>query len=660
MEENSNNSVDFQDLYSDFEDDLDFCKPKIRCDLTDSQKNVMDNNFYFDEIDADEKPKQAKKKVSKKKKTNSPSKMLTFDSNYNENSDIVTELDADATQKDEITALKHIKSPTIVNTKQKHTIDIHRDNESSDDASGAPIVYKRSDPKQIRFANVLTDVYIQKKGKRNFLRSICVEEVPVREDVCMLLPLNTVSAEDEKARKLPIAENKFGYHPRKVIKAPKSSKSDQPSCETEPSENINDNATVINSSRADDFCEELDVSEDKTEKSKIRSKSNSKEKNISERRKSEKKKLSHDTLDNQNDLTSVEDQVNLHLLQEPMITSTSDTKQTINENKPSRRVSKRIRHNSAKLSNPDFIYEKSSVKEVQTEEASKSKSSVIKDISNRPSTPVSHSVINESNTSLLNPSITNCRKSGRIRRSNPRYFFVDAPQSTAVPIDSLDTNKPFLRRSTRLDLEEKNDEHKCHQSSEIKIESIDTKSTRKDESDECTRLKRHSKNRTNKGSGSPRILSPLQPKITSTIEETNNKQKSYQSSEIESELIETKSLRKNENGEPTKLKRNSRNNTKKGLSSSRILSPLQSFTEHDVQDQSTSEYSTTETPVVEKPTRKRGVKPTAATTTDTEESATEDIKPTGRPSSKRKKTKKSMDISQVQDNKLPETSPVRN
>ena len=141
----------FADLYSDSEDDMN--NPSRRtCQLTNSQKNVMDMTFEFDEVDRGDvetkKPRKRKKlqkhggcrggqklknnELDKPDKErlhesahvsvmNSPTKMLTFNSNYADNSDIVTDLEPGTLEpdNDEITALEQIKSPTIFRSKKQ-------------------------------------------------------------------------------------------------------------------------------------------------------------------------------------------------------------------------------------------------------------------------------------------------------------------------------------------------------------------------------------------------------------------------------------------------------------------------------------------------------------------------------------------------------------
>ena len=119
-------------------------RSKRTCQLTNSQKNVMDKTFDFDEVDRVNSEKKPRKKPRKHRvckdenartkmrskevsltkspdcvhvdSNDSPSKMITFNSNYTDNSDIVTDIDHGSLEpdNDQIEALELIKSPTIV------------------------------------------------------------------------------------------------------------------------------------------------------------------------------------------------------------------------------------------------------------------------------------------------------------------------------------------------------------------------------------------------------------------------------------------------------------------------------------------------------------------------------------------------------------------
>ena len=123
-------------------------RSKRTCQLTNSQKNVMDKTFDFDEVDRVNSEKKPRKKPRKHQickdenvrskirskeisptkssdcvnvdSNDSPSKMITFNSNYADNSDIVTDIDHGSLEpdNDQIEALERIKSPTIVGPKK--------------------------------------------------------------------------------------------------------------------------------------------------------------------------------------------------------------------------------------------------------------------------------------------------------------------------------------------------------------------------------------------------------------------------------------------------------------------------------------------------------------------------------------------------------------
>lgn len=115
----------FDDLYSDSDSDYENKNPskdKRKCDLSNSQKNIMDKTFEFDEIDKPKpsKPKKARSRQSSKSKSkpddkkstpstkSSPDKMLMYNSNFN---------DSDPAETHEDIVLEQIESPRIVTNK---------------------------------------------------------------------------------------------------------------------------------------------------------------------------------------------------------------------------------------------------------------------------------------------------------------------------------------------------------------------------------------------------------------------------------------------------------------------------------------------------------------------------------------------------------------
>ena len=543
-------------LYSDSDDDLwnSPAKSKRTCELTNSQKNVMDKTFEFDEVDRDVgtkkkrnsrkhggcKKHQEVKSVELDKSTslklqesahvsvmNSPTKMLTFNSNYADNSDIVTDIEPGTLEpdNDEITAIKRIKSPSIVPAKKQE----------------------------------------QRKSSANA----------------------TLNENNTKRRmKSAVQKTKTSLVSRVLL---------------------NDNSS----------CDDLHNEASKEQKNVELKSTLNKTKYVTE---SESQPLVSNPLPK-------EIVTNAVVVQAPEITSTSDSRP--------RRISKRVKQSSCKLSNPDFILDKSPEvfsKGKEQEISPKTRDTVkLSNESEKISSPgvtsnyddsisnTRRSADSISTTRRSDDSIGSTRKSGRTRKTNPKYLQADAPVSVK---SSKQPTMPSVDLSLLEELEPLNKKSSSHLT-DVADSSIST--TRKSDT------------RTSTSKSSAHRISDSRKSVDSvTTARRSSRQRKANSKYLPDAAISAKSTKQSVDAissfdVPLSDLPSDKENTDKENTAQNL-------------DQSVSEYSTTETPVVKKAVTKREKRAPVVTTTDTEDSAAERLDK--RLPSKRKKTKKTNSSSQ--------------
>ena len=640
IEDQSESFEGLDDLYSDSEDEYNLGSPtkkRLRCNLTHSQKNVMDKTFEFDEMDKDSdlgKPKRRKKQVNKEKikatignvddfpLTNSPTKMLTFNSNFNDNSDIVTELDADDAKKDEISALKQIKSPSVVRGRSKRS-----KKPTSKATKTASCNTNKEDINKVNSTIDQSIVNIKpvprlRKSKSSYnpesITDSCIaplDEImqnnPIIVSDSSINDIADVRNGNIKKKDKPSGVVRNGKKDRKIKDKPEAS--DLVTSRNEHSIPISTDLVEVKSI---DNGKLINVKNRKSSQLCNKSQSGSKANiiNVLKVLEDDKDTLQGESPDPKqpSDLSTVLEVSGGHklsendsictpqVLQEPMITSTSDARENSNQNKP-RRISKRLRHNSSKLTNPDFFYGASPAKNTLpvAEVAVDCKKN------DRKNTKYEHEKLSSSDTqSVVNETTkkvhTSCRKSERIRRSNPRYFPEDVSMK-ALPDNLIDSNDNILLTKNS------------------KLTFFDTPTIQE----------------LNEGVNDHIVSPELSPGI--------------------------KPLVLSNEGPAANIEENCTVNVSK--EALKIVSPIKRFiqsSDHELLDLSTSEYSTTETPLDEKPMRKRELKQIATSTTDTEDSANE-LSKKDKPSSKRKLTRKYLDKSsdRIQNRSFSEASPVR-